>query len=49
VDEKELGAQGASTREKKRMKCKVPNQRSTRGFKGDKPSSSSKGEVDKSI
>jgi hypothetical protein len=39
VDAKELGAQGASAREKKRMKCKVPNQRSTRGFKGDRPDS----------
>jgi hypothetical protein len=37
MDAKELGAQGASVREKKRIKSKVPNQRSTRGFKGDKP------------
>jgi hypothetical protein len=39
VDAKELGAQGASTREKKRMKCKVSKQRTTCGFKGDRPDS----------
>jgi hypothetical protein len=39
VDVKELGAQGASMREKKRMKSKVSNKCSTRGFKGDMPDS----------
>jgi hypothetical protein len=39
VDAKEPGAQGESAREKKLMKSKVPNQRSTRGFKGDMPDS----------
>jgi hypothetical protein len=39
VDAKELEAQGASARKKKRMKSKVPNKRSTRHFKGDKPDS----------
>jgi hypothetical protein len=39
VDAKELGAKGASMREKKRMKCKVSNQRTTCCFKGDRPDS----------
>jgi hypothetical protein len=39
VDAKELGAQGVSAREKKRMRSKVPNQCSTRGFKGGRPDS----------
>jgi hypothetical protein len=34
VDAKELGAQGASAREKKQIESKVPNQRSMHDFKG---------------
>jgi hypothetical protein len=34
MDAKELEAQGASMREKKQMESKVPNQRSTRGLRG---------------
>jgi hypothetical protein len=42
VKAKELRAQGASARKKgSERKSKVPNQRSTRGFKGDRPDSSS--------
>jgi hypothetical protein len=39
VDAKELRTQGASEREKKQMESKVLNQRSTHGFKGDRPDS----------